>query len=155
MKPKNTTDHIIPLELTTYWTIMPKDTNYMFPLVFGGAMMSQVDLAAATHARMLLNWTTCDKAVTHKANFSFTGRSYAGDTIRFVSRVAEVRDNAIRFLVDVYRSPLPTDGAPMSIGFEHIGSHELVFVTMTGDKFTPHHLKDLLPAESELVSIDK
>lgn len=46
-------------------------------------------------------------------------------------------------------------GAPMSIGFEHIGSHELVFVTMTGDKFTPHHLKDLLPEDSELVSVDK
>lgn len=147
MKNKTFSDHHVPMEFTTYWTIMPKDTNYMFPLVFGGAMMSQVDLAAATHARMLLNWTSCDKAVTHKANFNFTGRSYAGDTIRFESKLVEVRDNSMRFIVDAYRSPLPEANKPMATSFEHIGKHELVFVTMTGDQFTSHKLRDVIPAE--------
>lgn len=141
------TDHHIPMELTTYWTIMPKDTNYMFPLVFGGAMMSQVDLAAATHARMLLNWTTCDKAVTHKANFDFGCRSYAGDTIRFDSKLVEVRANALRFIVKAYRMPLPEKSNPMHVTYELIGVHELVFVTMTGDTFTPHKLRDIIPEE--------
>jgi acyl-CoA hydrolase len=125
MASKTVTQSVIPLELVTYWTIMPKDTNYMYPLVFGGAMMSQVDLAAATHARMLLNWTNCDKAVTHKANFSFTGRSYTGDTIKFVSRVKEVRDNSIRFVVDVYRCPLPDQSQPKTTEFENIGERQL------------------------------
>lgn len=154
MKDKNITEHHIPLELTTYWTIMPKDTNYMFPLVFGGAMMSQVDLAAATHTRMLLHWTTCDKAVTYKANVLFTAPSYAGDTIRFDSRLVEVRDNSLRFIVEVYRIPLldaSREDAPMKMTYQHIGTHELVFVTMTGDKFTPHRLRDVIPAEVLMV----
>lgn len=146
-KNPNIVDHIIPMEFTTYWTIMPKDTNYMFPLVFGGAMMSQVDLAAATHARMLLNWTSCDKVVTHKADFDFGTRAYAGDTIRFDSKVVEVRNNSIRFIVDAYRSALPDGSKPMGICFEHIGKHELVFVTMTGDQSTPHKLRDVIPQE--------
>lgn len=141
MKKTKVENHA-PVTFTTYWTIMPKDTNYMFPLVFGGAMMSQVDLAAATHARMLLNWSECDKAVTYKADFMFTDRAYAGDTIRFDSRVDEVRDNAIRFVVEAYRCPLP-DGENKGITeFEKIGEHILVFVTMLGDKFAPHGLKD-------------
>lgn len=148
MSSKNLTDNQVPLKLTTYWTIMPKDTNYMYPLVFGGAMMSQVDLAAATHVRMLLNWTNCDKAVTHKANFNFTGRSYAGDTIRFDSRVAEIRDNSIRFVVDAYRSALPQNEIPMETAFEHIGQHELVFVTMAGNQFASHKLRDVIPFDA-------
>jgi acyl-CoA hydrolase len=109
----------IPLTFTTYWTIMPKDTNYMSPLVFGGAMMSQVD-------------------------FTFTGRSYAGDTIQFVSYVEEVRDNSIRFMVKVFRCPLPDGENKGATEFEQIGEHELVFVTMLGDEFTPHRLKDVI-----------
>lgn len=147
MKNKTFTDHIIPMEFTTYWTIMPKDTNYMFPLVFGGAMMSQVDLAAATHARMLLNWTSCDKTITYKANVLFSAPSYAGDTIRFDSRLVEVRDNSLRFIVEAYRIPLPNGSKPMQITYELIGKHELVFVTMTGDQFTPHRLRDIIPAD--------
>lgn len=119
----------------------------MFPLVFGGAMMSQVDLAAATHTRMLLHWTTCDKAVTYKANVLFTAPSYAGDTIRFDSKLVEVRDNSLRFVVEVYRIPLPDSTTPMQITYEHIGTHELVFVTMTRDQFTPHRLRDIIPAD--------
>jgi acyl-CoA hydrolase len=147
MKGKSFSDHIIPMELTTYWTIMPKDTNYMFPLVFGGAMMSQVDLAAATHTRMLLHWTGCDKAVTHKANILFSAPSYAGDTIRFDSKLVEVRDNSLRFIVEVYRIPLTDNTVPKQITYEHIGTHELVFVTMSGESFTPHRLRDVIPAE--------
>jgi len=145
---KRFTETDIPLSLTTYWTIMPKDTNYMFPLVFGGAMMSQVDEAAATHARMLLKWSDCDKTVTHKADFDFTAKSYSGDTIRFVSTLVEVRDNALKFVVEAFRSALPSEEKPDCVEFEQIGRHELVFVTMKGDKFKPHNLKKVLTPDA-------
>lgn len=116
-------------------------------IVFGGAMMSQVDLAAATHARMLLYWSDCNKAVTHKNNNEFTAEAFAGDTIKFVSKVVEVRNNAIKFEVMAYRNPLPTTEKPCAIIFEEIGKHWLVFVTKTNDKFTPHHLKDIYEAQ--------
>ena len=91
-----------------------------------------------------LNWSRCDKAVTYKADFTFTGRSYAGDTIQFVSYVEEVRDNSIRFMVKVFRCPLPDGENKGATEFEQIGERELVFVTMLGDEFTPHRLKDVI-----------
>lgn len=136
------------MSFTTFWTIMPKDTNYMYPLVFGGAMMSEVDLAAATHARMLMHWTNCDKPVTYDTHMKFTARAYSGDTIKFVSHLVEVRDNALKFIVNAYKIALPTEENNQCIESEHIGQHELVFVTMRGDTYTPHKLKELISVEA-------
>lgn len=132
-----------PKFFINYWTIMPADTNYMFPLVFGGAMMSQVDLAVATHVRQLLDFSECDKAVTYKADFKFLGPAYSGDTIEIVSECTEVRDNALGFTIRVYRIPKPTIGIRKTEK-ELIGQHYLVFVTKLEDKFHPHKLKDKL-----------
>lgn len=42
------------LSFTTNFVVFPKDTNYMPPMVFGGKMLSEMDIAAATAVRRLL-----------------------------------------------------------------------------------------------------
>lgn len=46
------------------FTIFPSDTNYMYPMVFGGKMLSEMDVCAAMAVRRALYGTECDSAVT-------------------------------------------------------------------------------------------
>lgn len=51
---------------TTSFVVFPQDCNYMPPMIFGGKMLSEMDIAAAMCVRRLLNKynSECDSAVT-------------------------------------------------------------------------------------------
>jgi len=66
----------------TNFVVMPTDCNYLSPLIFGGAFFSKMDLCAAcTVNRALHASKTCEFAVTHKAETTYSKPCFLGDII--------------------------------------------------------------------------
>lgn len=117
------------------FVVMPVHTNYMYPLIFGGAFMSELDLCAATLVNKLVKKSsTVNNAVTHKANFEFHAPSYAGDVIYMNAKVMEIRNKAIGIMVDGYREPRDSEERI------HVATATFVFVTRMDEKYTNHNL---------------
>lgn len=72
------------LEHETNFIVMPKDCNWMDDgkLVFGGFMLSQMDLCAASLVKKVLRSSPCDSAVTVGVNdVNFIRGAKAGDLV--------------------------------------------------------------------------
>ena len=92
------------LKHTTNFTVMPGHTNPMFPLIFGGAFFSELDLCAAQAVkRLLYESKTSRTAVTHKFEGTFLMPCYAGDLIFLEAEVTETRKKAIVVEVKAFR----------------------------------------------------
>jgi len=50
----------------TGFTVFPQDTNYMYPMLFGGKLLSEMDMCAASCVRRALYDSPCADAVTVK-----------------------------------------------------------------------------------------
>lgn len=88
----------------TSFTVMPVHTNWHYPLIFGGAFFSQLDLCAAnTVRRFLYASQTCEAAVTHKAEVSFCKPTYAGDLINLTGEVVSAGKKSVVVTVRAYR----------------------------------------------------
>ncbi|MBD3412895.1 MAG: acyl-CoA thioesterase [Candidatus Aminicenantes bacterium] len=76
---------------------MPKDTN-RFGTVFGGVILSQIDIAGALEARKtaVLNFVTVamDKVV-------FTNPVYVGDVVSFYTKTISIGDTSVKVKVEV------------------------------------------------------
>lgn len=132
-----------------HFRVMPTDTNYMSPLIFGGAFMSQLDLCAATAVKQALHYGVCKHAVTHKADFEFQKPTYLGDTIYMTATIAEVGKKSLVVEVVAEREK------PSSSERDKVASARFVFVCVEhadfGDKpdmlpyarhhIDPHHLR--------------
>lgn len=117
------------------FVVMPIHTNYMYPLIFGGAFMGELDLCAATLVNKLVKKSlTVDNAVTHKADFTFHAPSYAGDVIYMDASVVELGKKSIVVKVEAYREPRD------SLDRIHVATSTFVFVTRMGDEYRPHNL---------------
>ena len=122
------------LEFETNFTIMPDQCNYHSPLVFGGALFSQMDLCAAVcTARLLRSSDTADSAVTHKADVTFHKPSYMGDIIFLKAVVKELRKKAIVLHVTAHKEDRTK---PERI---FIAEADFVFVAMRDAKEYVHH----------------
>lgn len=120
---------------TNSFVVMPTHTNYMYPLIFGGAFMSELDLCAATLVNKLVKKSkTADSAVTHKADFTFHGPSFAGDVIYMEAEVVELRHKAVKVKVESYREPRDEDKR------YHVSTATFVFVTRKGEEYVYHNL---------------
>ena len=120
---------------TNSFVVMPLHTNYMYPLIFGGAFMSKLDLCAATLINGLVKRSSSvDNAVTHKANFTFHAPSYAGDVIYMDAEVVDLGKKSIVVKVEAYREPRD------SLDRIHVATSTFVFVTRMGDEYRPHNL---------------
>jgi acyl-CoA hydrolase len=120
---------------TNSFVVMPAHTNYMYPLIFGGAFMSELDLCAATLVNKLVKKSpTSDSAVTHKADFTFHGPSFAGDVIYMEAEVIELRYKAIKVRIQAYREPRDEDNR------YHVATATFVFVTRKGEDYVYHNL---------------
>ena len=118
------------------FVVMPIHTNYMYPLIFGGAFMGELDLCAATLVNKLVKKSlTVDNAVTHKADFTFHAPSYAGDVIYMDASVVELGKKSIVVKVEAYREPR---NSPSRI---HTATSTFVFVSRMGEEYKPHNLK--------------
>jgi acyl-CoA hydrolase len=118
------------------FVVMPTHTNYMYPLIFGGAFMSELDLCAATLVNNLVKRSkSVDNAVTHKADFTFHAPSYAGDVIYMEAIVEELGKKSIVVKVQAYREPRD------SMERIHVATSQFVFVTRKGEEYKQHLLQ--------------
>lgn len=88
----------------TNFTIMPKDANYMYPMVFGGALYSEMDLCAAKCVDLFLVPSECKAAVTHKSKVEFMKPTYVGDTIYLYANVVSTGKKSVVVFVSAYRN---------------------------------------------------
>lgn len=122
------------------WIVMPADCNYHFPMVFGGAVMSQLDLCAAACVNRLLHDSECDSAVTYKVlDGIFYLACEAGDLVFMRAEIVELRSTAIVVHVTAEREKRNSPKRDAAASFK------FVFVSKKGGKYWPHGLK--LPAK--------
>ena len=128
MKLKETKD-------ATSFVVMPKDLNYM-GIIFGGAFMSQLDLAAATLVNRAVRISpNVDKAVTYKFEVEFSKPCFEGDIVTIKSEIVEVRKKAIGIKLKAYRESR-TDSEK-----ELVAVCNTVFVTMNENNYVNHGLE--------------
>ena len=90
--------HSLPGEATVRVLAMPKDTNGLGD-IFGGWLMSQVDVAGAVHAMR----RAAGRVVTVAVNeFVFLQAVYVGDVVSCYTEVARVGRTSLTVNVDVY-----------------------------------------------------
>ena len=77
---------------------MPKDTNPNGD-IFGGWVLSQMDLAASIHARRIARGRVATVAISH---MSFLKPVPVGSTISCYTELTKVGRTSMRFLVDVW-----------------------------------------------------
>ena len=92
-------------------TLMPKDTN-VHGTIFGGVLLSYIDLAAAVAAR-----AHCDLMVTVKMNeVVFHQPVFVGDLVSFYADVVRIGNTSITMKVTVeaqrWRDTTATSDAP-------------------------------------------
>ncbi len=110
-------------------------TNYMYPMIFGGEMLSQMDIAAAMAVRRALydSPTGCDGAVTvHCSDINFLVGAQVGDLILLKAEIIEVGSKSISVRVEGYRDQ-PTDPVKLCNG-------RFVFVSQKKGESHPHGL---------------
>lgn len=117
------------------FTVMPKHCNYMYPMIFGGAFFSELDLCAAACAKRLLQASECDSAVTHKVlELVFHKAAECGDMVFMRAEIVELRRKGITIRVSADREKGCVPGR------DHIADATFVFVSKKGDEFVPHGL---------------
>jgi acyl-CoA hydrolase len=77
----------------------------MYPLIFGGALFSQMDLCAANTVKQVLKeYTLGCSAITHKVEVEFSGPSYVGDLIELEGEIISMGAKSIVVNVKAFRS---------------------------------------------------
>lgn len=122
------------LTFETTFTVLPKHTNYMYPMIFGGAFFSELDLCAASCVSRLLHDSDCDSAVTYKFEGTYHAAAECGDIIFMKATIVELRRNAV--VIEVVAEGEKRAQA----GRTKLADARFVFVTKKGDKFAAHGL---------------
>lgn len=118
--------------------------NWMYPMIFGGAFMSELDLCAASAVSRLLHDSECKEAVTHKAEFTFHAAAEAGDLVIMKAKIVELRHRGIGIEVKAYRERQAREGQ------DFIAEAHFVFVSKKNGVFHNHGL--VLPERGESCS---
>jgi len=105
-------------------TLLPRDTN-KFGSIFGGIILSHIDLAAAVEARRScgpLNYVTVamDKVVFHKPVF-------VGDVVSFYTRTVKVGRTSVKVKIEVEATRADTQETVQ------VTEAEVVFVAVDKD----------------------
>lgn len=88
----------------TSFVVFPQDTNYMYPMVFGGKVMSEMDIAAAICVRRALIGASAEYAVTTRAtNIEFHVGAVVGDLVFLTARIVRVGTTSINIDVEGVR----------------------------------------------------
>lgn len=86
---------------TTSFVVMPKHCNYLGDMIFGGELLSQMDIAAAMAVRRAMYNCEHKKAVTVRVtNVNFMVAALVGDLIQLEATVDEVTNRTL--IVHVY-----------------------------------------------------
>lgn len=120
----------------TSFIVMPSQCNYMYPMIFGGAFLAELDLCAAICTTRLLHDSVCDSAVTYKVeDVTFYAAAEAGDIIFLKAEVVQLRTTAIVIEVKAYRERRNSPAR------DYIASSKFVFVSKLQGGVHPHGLK--------------
>ena len=127
------------LNFSTNFLIMPGDCNSNTPLIFGGALFSKMDIAAASCVNQALYGSECNTAVTHKFEGTFHAPSYLGDIVYIEAVITEMRHKSITIEVKAHKISKPIIGMsnPQRM---LVATAIFVFVTMKDDKYWNHGL---------------
>lgn len=86
----------------TSFQVMPRHCNPLFPMIFGGALWSEMDVAAHTTVLRLLHDSECNQAVTYKVlDTIFHAECHCGDIVFIECEVVELRRKAVVVKVKV------------------------------------------------------
>lgn len=116
----------------TNFIVMPSQCNFLYPMIFGGALFSELDKAAACAVNRLLHHSECDSAVTFKFEGTFHAAAEAGDIVFIKAAILETRRNAI--VVEV-KAEFERRAKP---GRTKAADAKFVFVSRKDGKYHPH-----------------
>lgn len=124
---------------THVFTVMPADTNYMYPMVFGGKVLAEMDIAAAQRVRSLLNENHSHLCAVTVAvdKVTFFAGAEVGDIVILKSHILRMGIKSIKIKVEGVRQ---CKGSSESY---KLCTGEFTFVTKnhsTDDKGTSHGL---------------
>lgn len=94
------------MRYTTSFIVFLEHCNHLKELIFGGAFMAQMDLAAAHCVRRLLFDAAegVEHSVTHKASFEFHKPAYVGDLLELESEIMSLGEKSIVVQVIAWRN---------------------------------------------------
>lgn len=118
----------------TSFIVMPRQCNYQYPMVFGGAFFSEMDLCAAACVSRALHDSECDAAVTHKYEGTFHAAAECGDLIFLRAEIVEARHKALVIVVEAQREKRAQRGQ------DRVADAKFVFVTKKNGEFAWHGL---------------
>jgi acyl-CoA hydrolase len=126
------------MKYNTSFIVFPKHCNHFKELIFGGAFMAEMDLAAAHCVRRALFDTVNDvkNAVTYKASFTFKKPSYVGDLLELEATVEAVTKKSLTVKVVARRNK--------NWVYEDIAEGIFVFVSV-GDMSSLENHPEFLP----------
>lgn len=104
-------------------TMLPKDTN-AFGTIFGGVILSYIDLAGAIEARRHYSQRFVTKAMHEVA---FVAPVHLGDLVTFFTRVARVGNTSITIDIDVEAERLGTEGSRQTV---RVTQAEVIYVAV-------------------------
>jgi len=107
-------------------TMLPKDTN-AFGTIFGGVILSYIDLAAAIEVRRHHSQRFVTKAMREVA---FVAPVYLGDLVTFFARVVRIGNTSITVDIDVEAERLGTQGNRQTV---QVTQAEVIYVAVDGD----------------------
>ena len=114
--------------------VLPKHCNYMYPLIFGGALIAELNLCAAALTNKVIRSaeSVCDNAVTYKADFTFLKPSYIGDLITMEAQLEKAKGKHLVVNVTAAREDRKT------LLTEKIAEAKFVFVTRIAEAYKQH-----------------
>lgn len=104
-------------------TMLPKDTN-AFGTIFGGVILSYIDLAGAIEARRHYSHRFVTKAMREVA---FVAPVYLGDLVTFFTRVARIGNTSITIDIDVEAERLGAEGNRQTV---KVTQAEVIYVAV-------------------------
>lgn len=115
------------------FTVFPQDLNYADTL-FGGCVMSHMDVAGVKVVRRAIYETDCDGAVTASVDkIDFNKPAFLGDLITMRADIKALGRSSIQVKITVTRESQSGD-------IEEICAANFTFVTMKDKKPYPHNL---------------
>ena len=121
------------LKATHSFTVFPQDLNYADTL-FGGCVMSHMDVAGVKVVRRALYGTDCDGAVTASVDkIDFKKPAFLGDLITMSAEIKAIGRSSLQIKISVSRESQKGD-------IEDICASNFTFVSMKDKKSHPHGL---------------
>jgi acyl-CoA thioesterase YciA len=107
-------------------TMLPKDTN-AFGTIFGGVILSYIDLAAAIEVRRHYSQRFVTKAMREVA---FVAPVYLGDLVTFFTKVVRVGNTSVTVDVNVEAERLGSEGNRQTV---QVTQAEVIYVAVDTD----------------------